>query len=156
MITACTYIRVCDVAGEGLVARAESLVDVKEGTCRQLVFYFLNCLLYLNHQLPDLTIVLKCLVAERGATGRVAVLEALTAELASVVLVYGHKRTRKLTVLEQAVDFAIQAKEELVAVFLSGWNVKLAKSYVHLLRVHVPLPVVVDYPVGVDQVKVFS
>ena len=70
--------------------------------------------------------MLQGLVAEGCAAGRVAVREALTSELPSIVLVYRHESACELAVLEEAVDVTIEAEEEKVTVLLCGRNFEAA------------------------------
>jgi hypothetical protein len=60
----------------------------------------------------------------------VAVLQSLAAKLPGVVLVHGHKGTRELTVLEQAVTFPVESEEKKEAVLLSGGNIKFSQGHV--------------------------
>ena len=99
----------CDGACEGMITGAESLIDVEWGSVGQPLLNLLNGLLYLHHEMPHWTIVLQGLVAEGSAAGRVAVREALSSKLPSIVLVHGHKSACELAVLEEAVNVTIEA-----------------------------------------------
>ena len=69
------------------------------------------------------------LIAERGAVGWEAVLQAFVSEDASSLLVYRHETSCELSILEQAIVVTIQALEYEITVFLSRRDVKFAQSY---------------------------
>ena len=79
----------------------------------------------LNYLIPDLAVVLKCLIAERRALGRcIDMIKAFGAELAGEVLIDWHESIGELFVLKQAITILVEAQEEHRAVFFGGWDLQ--------------------------------
>ena len=151
-----TYISMRDLATEALVTRAERLIKIECRSWSQVLPNDFDLVLHPYKLLPDFPVVLHGLPTEGKLARWRTILQPLTAKLACVVLVNGHKSCRELAVLEEPINVTIHAMEEQVAVIVRGRHVHLLEGQVELVRIQVTFVLLVEEPESVDKVEILA